>query len=120
MLGLMLSAHIEGGTMEKEIGRRVRLLRNESGVSQAQLGEVLGLDQTAVSKIESGKRAMTARELMLVAQFCGVTTSRLIDAEPATVALRAGDAGRENVGDGVQEFQQLIEIYFGLEAMVRR
>lgn len=106
--------------MEKEIGDRVRLLREENGTSQAQLGEALGLDQTAVSKIESGKRAMTARELMLVAQFFGVTTSRLIEPEPVAVALRAGDAGREDVVEAVKDFQHLIEVYFGLEAMVRR
>lgn len=106
--------------MEETIGRQVRLLREGSGASQAQLGEVLGLDQTAVSKIESGKRAITARELLLVAQFFGVTTSRLVEPEPATVLLRAGDAGRGDVVDAVKEFQQLIEVYFGLQAMVRR
>jgi transcriptional regulator with XRE-family HTH domain len=106
--------------MEKEMGDRVRQLRENSGASQAQLGEALGLDQTAVSKIEAGKRGLTARELMLAAQFFGVTTSAIIEPEPAVVALRAGDADREDVVEAVKEFQHLIEVYFGLEAMVRR
>lgn len=103
----------------EEVGERVRELREAGDLSQRELGEVLGIHQTAVHRIESGERALTGRELMLVAERFDVTTSSVVRREESLALLRAGDAEPEAVKRSLDEFRSCIEDFFGLEALVR-
>lgn len=49
------------------IGRRVEKARREAHLTQVVLAEAVGLDRTAVSKIESGRRDVSALELARIA-----------------------------------------------------
>ncbi len=102
-----------------EVGERIRALRSDAALSQRELGEVLGVDQTAVSRIETGDRALTGRELMLAADYFGVSSASIIQAEEDTLALlRPGDAEDESVKRSLDEFRSCIEDYFSVEALV--
>jgi transcriptional regulator with XRE-family HTH domain len=104
---------------QAEVGERIRTLRSDAALSQRELGEVLGVDQTAVSRIESGDRALTGRELMLAADYFGVPSASIIQAEEdALTLLRAGDAEQDDVKRSLDEFRSCIEDYFGVEALV--
>ena len=48
------------------IGQRLRGLRKGRGLSQGDLGKVLGIPQTTLSEIELGKASLTAEQLILV------------------------------------------------------
>jgi len=43
---------------DKAVGARVRLVRELHGLTQVQLAELLGVDHTAVAKIERGERRL--------------------------------------------------------------
>lgn len=102
-----------------EIGEHVRALRSDASMSQTQLGEVLGVDQATVSRIEAGERALTGRDLMLVADYFGVSSSSIVRrSEESLALLRAGDAEPEGVKRSLEEFRSCIEDYFGVEALV--
>jgi transcriptional regulator with XRE-family HTH domain len=81
----------------EEIGSRVRGLRKEQGLSQAGLARVLDVDETAISKIENGKRGLAAAEL---AQLCGhfeISSDDFLFGERDTsagVLLRAADGAQ--------------------------
>ena len=47
--------------MKNLLGQRVRMRRKELGLSQERLGELAGLDQTVISKLERGEVQETAR-----------------------------------------------------------
>lgn len=47
----------------KEIGARIRSLRKEKGMYQAELAECLEMSQTHMSNIESGKAGITLENL---------------------------------------------------------
>ena len=49
-----------------------------AGLSQKELGEVLGLSQNAISTIESGSRGTTIEKLVLLAEFFHVSTDYLL------------------------------------------
>lgn len=49
--------------LNKEIGNRIRLARQEMGLTQTELGDYLGLTKNAVSKIEKGFNALTVKNL---------------------------------------------------------
>ena len=103
---------------DREIGEYVRRLRTEAGETQGDLAAALGLDQSAVSKIEGGTRALGGREALLIGERYGVAGADLLRREPEMAMLRAGDAELPAVKHALDLFRQRIEHYFGLRVMV--
>ena len=64
---------------QEEVGPRIAELRQERGVSQRRLADAIGVDPSAMSRIESGQRGLAVDELVAIADFLGVTTD---DASP--------------------------------------
>lgn len=58
--------------------QRVFQLRKQSGLSQKELGEKVGLSHKAISTIESGSRSTTIEKLILLAKFFNVSTDYLL------------------------------------------
>ena len=73
-------AHM-GEVDEKMLGVRLREARERAGLSQGELGALVNLDRTAVNKIESGVRKVTALELSEIAAALSVRMSSFF-AEP--------------------------------------
>ncbi len=49
------------------LGRRIAQARVEADMTQAELGRAIGLDRTAVAKLEAGARKVSATELVSIA-----------------------------------------------------
>lgn len=47
----------------KVLGRRVKALRIEKGISQSRMAKLLGLSQTNLSNMESGRTAITTQNI---------------------------------------------------------
>jgi Zn-dependent peptidase ImmA (M78 family)/transcriptional regulator with XRE-family HTH domain len=73
--------------MPTDIGARVREARARTRMSQARLAELVELDQSAVSRIENGDRAVATHELFDLAEALGTTTGALLGQNDATPAL---------------------------------
>jgi transcriptional regulator with XRE-family HTH domain len=54
-------------------GRVVRQARTERGLTQVQLAEISGIEQSNISAIEMGRRAPTAETLHRLLLACGFT-----------------------------------------------
>ena len=63
--------------MEKFI-ERLKELRKEKGLSQAQLAAETGLTQSSIAYWETGKRNPTAQAVIILARYFGVTTDYLL------------------------------------------
>ncbi|MFV2017326.1 helix-turn-helix domain-containing protein [Micromonospora sp. LOL_023] len=75
---------------EQALGERIREARKRVGISQEDLGRVVGLDRTVVNKIEAGVRKVTALELSDIAAAIGVRMSTFFgEPVPALVAHRS-------------------------------
>lgn len=57
---------------------RLSLLRKQAGISQKQLGEVIGLSNKAICTMENGTRETTFEKLVLLAEFFHVSTDYLL------------------------------------------
>lgn len=57
---------------------RLSLLRKQAGISQKQLGEVIGLSNKAICTMENGTRETSFEKLVLLAQFFHVSTDYLL------------------------------------------
>lgn len=64
-----------------DFGRRVRLLRQEQGISQEELAHRAGLDRTYISSCEAGRRNVTLKTIMRIAAALEVSPVVLIDPE---------------------------------------
>jgi transcriptional regulator with XRE-family HTH domain len=49
--------------MNRIIGMTVKRLRNKAGINQSYVAEAIGLDQSALSRVEKGKQALTASQI---------------------------------------------------------
>jgi Zn-dependent peptidase ImmA (M78 family)/transcriptional regulator with XRE-family HTH domain len=65
-------------TPDRRIGCAIARLREERGWSQRALAKVVGLDQSALSRIEAGKRRLAAGELDVIARALGVSPAALL------------------------------------------
>lgn len=75
---------------ERALGSRVREARERAGVKQGELANQVGLDRTAVNKIEGGTRKVTALELSAIAHALGVRMSSFfLEPVPALVSHRS-------------------------------
>lgn len=66
-------------TAADRIGFRIRAIRTKKGMSQAELGELIGLNADRVQKYENGARKPKADMLKKIASALGVSTLALTD-----------------------------------------
>jgi Zn-dependent peptidase ImmA (M78 family)/transcriptional regulator with XRE-family HTH domain len=79
-----------GNVDAQALGVRIRDARKRAGVSQEELGRAIGLERTAVNKIEGGVRKVTALELSDIAAAIGVRMSTFLEEPtPALVSHRS-------------------------------
>jgi len=67
--------------MNVDLGRRIKQIRKNEGLSQEKLSSAIGISRSAISQIESGERKITAEELVLLAKKFNITLENLIDPE---------------------------------------
>ncbi|MBU4214195.1 MAG: helix-turn-helix domain-containing protein [Actinobacteria bacterium] len=73
----------------KDLGERVAKARDLAGQSQVALGDSVGLDRSAISRLEQGERKLSVPELVRIAQALGRPLSFFVsDPVPAVVNRR--------------------------------
>lgn len=96
------------------VGARVRTLRERVGMKSQDLAKAVGVDPSAMSNIESGKRAIKTDELTRIAQALGVSPLAVLDESslvarlPVSHRLDSGDAG---VGSALERLGVLAELH---------
>ena len=63
----------------KAFGKRLAELRNARGLTQAELGEQIGVNQTAVASYEIGRRRIPLSQVGPLAKALGVSLPELIE-----------------------------------------
>lgn len=66
-------------SVNAHVGRRLRELRVAKGLTQAELGERLGVTQQAVANYEAGNDRLTAARLYQAAKALGVGVGELFE-----------------------------------------
>lgn len=76
----------------KAFGAAIRLLRENSGISQENLAERADLDRTYVSGVERGVRNPTLRIIEKLANALGVSNAKLFE-EAARIQKKSSTKG---------------------------
>jgi len=62
----------------RDIGARVRMLRQELGFTQTKLAKILGTTQTALSEVERGNRGLTVQQVVKLARSMKVSPNEIL------------------------------------------
>jgi Zn-dependent peptidase ImmA (M78 family)/transcriptional regulator with XRE-family HTH domain len=91
--------------MEPEVGARIRRLREAAGLRAHDLASRVGLDATAMSKIENGRRGVKSTELARLAEALNVSPLALLEDDPllTNFPLAARRAGSSIASGGAYE-----------------
>ncbi len=92
-----------------EIGGRVRESRVARGLTQAQLAERLGLDRTAVAKIEAGDRRLDAMELFRLSDALDLPIGHFVVRSPAAMTSRRRASLAEDTETAASRESYLVE-----------
>ena len=114
----------------QQLGNRIREERERARLSQGELASQSSLERTAISKIESGTRKITALELSRVAEALGVRMGRLLESPtPAVVSHRSSqgldvvesrvDGLLDELAQEVEFVQKLVPEIVSIDAPVR-
>ena len=90
---------------QTEMGARIAQLRGE--MTKADLADALGIDRSAMSRIESGQRSMNLAELMTVSALFGVNPEEIIYDDQPLFAMRS-DADPEAVRAAIEACTKVI------------
>lgn len=64
-----------------QVGQKIKTSRKNKKLKQSELGEIVGLDATQISTIETGKTAGSVAALRRIATALGTTLSELFAVE---------------------------------------
>ncbi|MEO0562122.1 MAG: helix-turn-helix transcriptional regulator [Chloroflexota bacterium] len=86
------------------LAQRLKKLRNQQGISQYELADRLGTNQTQVMRWESGKVNPTGESITMIADYFDVTTDYLLGRtnEPHI------EIGTSDLSDDEQQLIQLV------------
>lgn len=84
----------------EHLGKRIKNLRENSGFTQRNIADYLQVDQSLISMVEKGKRALTSDMLDKLAALFGVQLNVFEedgDAKPLSFALRASEINEKDL-----------------------
>ena len=67
--------------IKQAVGKRIKFLRNQTGMSQEELADRADIDRTYITSVECGKRNVSIVNIEKIAKALGVTLSKLFDSE---------------------------------------
>lgn len=84
----------------ERLGQRIAEERKRAGLTQKQLATALGLERTAITRIEQGQQGVDTLQLTAIADTLGVLPAAFfepVEEQPLEVLLRAPGTGGEEV-----------------------
>jgi len=100
----------------KILGRRVKYLRMDRGITQTKMAEMLGLSQTNLSNMESGRTAITTQNLF---KMKGILNCKMADffVDFDVEAEEVTNAKAEGAGKQAIELEDAVQILRLLKAV---
>ena len=107
------------GSIDKEVGSRVRMRRMSIGMSQEKLGDMLGLTFQQVQKYEKGMNRISVARLIEITKILGVDVHFFLDGVTSTKSASgfAEDTPPTYVADmmSTPEGLQLVRNFTGIK-----
>ena len=108
--------------VDVHVGKRVRHRRWMVGMTQQQLGDIVGIKFQQIQKYETGMNRISASRLWDIAQALGVSISFFFEGFDEDEQVPAPGAGVETRGDLLadKEALELVRSYYAIPEAQRR
>ena len=108
--------------VDVHVGKRVRHRRWMVGMTQQQLGDIVGIKFQQIQKYETGMNRISASRLWDIAQALGVSISFFFEGFDEDEQVPASGAGVETRGDLLadKEALELVRSYYAIPEAQRR
>jgi len=93
-----------------EIAKRLRAAREQCGLSQGQVAEMMGLQRPSISELEAGRRGVSAEELAKLAKIYGVSTAWLTKSAPEVADPSVELAARELIKLDPKDLDRVLQL----------
>lgn len=90
------------------VGKRIREVREDKGITQKELGEVLGYSAMGISHFENGIRDLKLSDLKKIAQHFKMELSYFLPAQQPTFFRNAG-GDDPDVRKSLEDFEKFLE-----------
>lgn len=104
-----------------DVGARIAACRRSRGLSQEYLAAELGLDRTAVTKIEAGRRHVNSLELVRLADVLDRPLDWFVSSPPASIISRraavAGGRGDERSDYAIEDVSRDLAILVSVQVL---
>ena len=67
-----------------DIGANIKRLREDRGIKQSEIADLIGMHRSNYSKIEGGQREISVDALSKIAKYFGMTIDQLVNLDGAT------------------------------------
>ena len=81
--------------MKAEIGRRVKRIRAERGLTQKELASKVGIDFTYIGKIERGEQLPSLKILLKIAEALSLPFGCFLDDKDTVIALEMANGWKD-------------------------
>lgn len=98
---------------KQRLAQRVRELRLDRGLTQAEVGRALGLHRPTISEIEAGRRSITGEELVELSELLSVPVTELFPS-----AAEPRDPPRVEVDQTILEMVRVVARLFDPERVI--
>lgn len=95
--------------------QRLRLAREQAGLSQGQIAKLLDYHRPTISEIEAGRRKVTAEELSVFSKHYGVSVSWLMNEDESESDPAVELAARELSNLGKEDLDKIIRLLRSLK-----
>ena len=85
-------------------GKRLKALRKQTGKTQEQVAEAVGLEPGTISRIERGAKGMSIDSLLMFSEIYRVSTDYILKGDQS---VTSSDALLEELGALVQNYMSL-------------
>jgi len=123
-----MSGNILSNLSPKEIGKRIRIAREKSDITQAAAAKIIDAARTTMVAIEKGSRQIKPKELLLLSRAFNLPVSDLLNEKIITnsfnVQFRAAnnrsDEENKEIEPIIEDWQSLCHDYFDLEKLLNK
>lgn len=94
-----------------DIGKRITELRKLKQISQQQLADKIGINQSVLNRIENGSRPLRDDEIKAIANFFKVSTDYLLDVPKIVGVLYNADSKIIDIAEKIQFTEGLNKLF---------
>lgn len=98
----------------ESLGKRIAEERKRAGLTQGQLAVAVGLERTAITRIEQGRQGVDTLQLSAIADALGKPPAAFFESseeQPLEVLLRAADASDPGVHQHLEWLSTFVRDY---------